>query len=38
MTSEIGLLKERYWLDVTPAETKKRSRAGSALLAVSQDH
>lgn len=35
---EINLLKERYWLDVTPTETNARASASSALLAVSQDH
>lgn len=37
-TSEVDLLKERYWLDVTRTETNARASASSALLAVSQDH
>ena len=37
-TSEIDLLKERYWLGISRNETKARSLASSALLAVSEDH
>ncbi|KAI1102617.1 hypothetical protein F4804DRAFT_343098 [Jackrogersella minutella] len=36
--AEVDLLKGRYWLNLTQAESGARSRAGAALVAVSQEH
>ncbi|KAI1171967.1 hypothetical protein F4777DRAFT_27641 [Nemania sp. FL0916] len=36
--AEVDLLKDRYWLNLTQAESGARSKAGAALVAVSQEH
>ncbi|KAI0890229.1 uncharacterized protein GGS22DRAFT_150283 [Annulohypoxylon maeteangense] len=36
--AEVDLLKNRYWLDLSRAESGARSKAGAALVAVSQAH
>ena len=36
--SEIDLLKERYWLNISSVEMRARSSASAALVAVSENH
>ncbi|KAI0398695.1 hypothetical protein F4802DRAFT_592417 [Xylaria palmicola] len=36
--AEVDLLRDRYWLDLTGAESGARSTAAAALVAVSQEH
>ncbi|KAI1461532.1 hypothetical protein F4805DRAFT_236430 [Annulohypoxylon moriforme] len=36
--AEVDLLKDRYWLNLTSVESGARSKAGAALVAISQEH